>query len=1138
MRLAYFFALSCVCLSLGPMCGLANGQGKSAQVKQIDFNRDVRPILSNNCYFCHGPDENERKGGDAGLRLDVAADAYADLGGRRAIAPGKPDESELLRRILSNDESEHMPPAGKGKKLSAEQVETIRAWIAQGAKFANHWSYEPPVRTPLPVVKNSTWARTLIDAYLLAQIEAEGLSPTPQVDRYTLARRVALDLTGLPPSWDEVEAFVRDPRPDGYERFVDSMLAKPAFGEHWGRTWLDLARYADSAGYADDPERTIWGYRDYVIKALNANRPFDEFTIEQLAGDLLPNPTIEQKLATAMHRNTLTNSEGGTNDEEFRNVAIVDRVNTTFAVWMGTSIGCAQCHTHKYDPITQEDYFRVFAILNNTEDADRNNEAPVMEYFTELQQANRRTTESRLADLNRVFDSPGEKVIAGAQQWIDERSIPLNWTPISPLAAKIGDAATPIAEHRIELPSSLDKSVLRVQLPATVSGATAIRIIPSGEVTLQRVQASLTSPISAAVRGQFVRIELPGKSRILSLAEVRVLAAGANIATEGVATQSSVDYEGEAKRAIDGNTSGDYADNSTTHTRQSDDPWWELNLKTARDLESLEIFNRTGGLEERLEGATLIILDEKRNPVWQQTLAAAPRPSTQVKLVPGRDIELAAAFRGEEAAVVSAAQLISPPDAKEKPKPVPALKTPLLLIPSAAVKPADDEVVTLEITLSTTASQTLSFEIATEAFAPELAKVPAQIAALLLKPASWRSAEDLKTLQSHYVREIAPEFASQRQEFASLTMQLAAIKPSTVPIMRELGAGKRRETKLQFRGNFEDLGQLVKEGVPNALHPHADGNPQTRLDLANWIVSEKNPLTARVTVNRLWEQVFGNGIVRTSEDFGSQGELPSHPELLDALALEFIDSGWDVKAMLRLMVTSSAYRQSSKVTPELAERDPENRLLARGPRFRLAAEMVRDVSLASTGLLSHKMLGPSVKPPQPSSGLSAAFGSGLDWQTSGGEDKYRRGLYTAWRRSSPYPSMMTFDATNREVCTIRRNRTNTPLQALVTLNDPVYVEAAMTLAKQAIAAAPNPQGRATRMLQAALLREIAPREAERLVKLYDEARASLAAKPNAASELIKSAGGAPSGGDADLELAAWTVVGNVVLNLDEFLMKR
>lgn len=1108
-----------------------------AQERQIDFNRDVRPLLSNNCYFCHGPDEKERKGGDSGLRLDIEKEARADLGGRRAIVAGDPGASELLRRIASTDESEQMPPPGKGKKFSAAEVETIRLWIKQGAKFAQHWSYELPVRTPPPQVQQAAWARNFIDAHILARLESENLAPTAEADRYTLARRVALDLTGLPPSWNEVQAFVQDARPGTYERFVDTQLAKPAFGEHWGRSWLDLARYADSAGYADDPERTIWGYRDYVIHALNANRPFDQFTIEQLAGDLLPNATPEQLVATAMHRNTLTNSEGGTNDEEFRNVAIVDRVNTTFAVWMGSSIACAQCHTHKYDPITQEDYFRAFAILNNTEDADRNNEAPVMEYFTELQKARRSELQAQLAKLDAEFASPNEKLIADSQRWIDARSGELKWAGSSPTSSKLGDVTIEPKQNQIEAPAG-EKKLLQFRLPATVAGATAIRFAPSAELTIHRASAVITPAANAAVRGRFVRLELPGKARILSLAEVKVLSSGSNIAGEGGATQSSVDFDGEAKRAIDGNTSGDYAQNTVTHTRQSDDPWWELDLQSSRDVDAIEIWNRTLGLEDRLQGAVVILLDENRKPVWQQTLAAAPKPNTFLKLSPGRAVEIAAAFTGEGGKFSGMEHLAGNADAKTKAKPAAPVKTPVLLVLSQAAKVAADETLLIELEVTSATPVTLAIETTSDAHAPLIAETPDSVATILLKPAAWRSAEEQAALRGYYLRWIAPELSAQREAHTAFTTQLAAIKPSTVPVLRELAADKRRETKLQHRGNFEDLGQVVTEGVPQALAPAVTEAPRTRLELAHWIVSEKNPLTARVTVNRLWEQVFGIGLVRTSEEFGSQGEPPSHPELLDALALEFIDGGWDVKAMLRLMVTSSAYRQSSKVTPELAERDPDNRLLARGPRVRLSAEMVRDVSLASTGLLSHKMLGPSVKPPQPSSGLSAAFGSGLDWQTSAGEDKYRRALYTAWRRSSPYPSMMTFDATNREVCTIRRNRTNTPLQALVTLNDPVYVEAAMTLAKHAIAAVPNPEGRATQMLQTALLRQIDPREAARLVKLYDEARASLAAKPNAAGDLITSAGAAPAGGDADLELAAWTVVGNVVLNLDEFLMKR
>jgi mono/diheme cytochrome c family protein len=756
----------------------------------VDFNRDIRPILSNNCYQCHGPDEDERK---AELRLDTFAGATADLGGTAAVVPGKPGESTLVQRISAKEAGERMPPKKTGKALTPKEIELLTQWVKDGAKYARHWSHVKPVRPTSPAVRDKSWPRTPVDAFILARLEAEGLKPSPEADRYALARRVSLDLTGLPPTPEDVATFAADARPDAYERFVDRLLESDRYGEHMARTWLDLARYADSAGYADDPPRTIWKYRDYVIRAFNANTPFDRFTIEQIAGDLLPDPTEDQLVATAFHRNTLTNNEGGTSDEEFRNVAVVDRVNTTLTVWMGTSAACAQCHNHKYDPLSQKEYFELFAFFNNTADADRTDESPVLN----------------------VGDPPDRK----------------------------------------------------------------------------------------------------------------------------------------AKRAA---------------------------------------------AEKRLAG-----------------------------------IDKAARFQ--------------PP---------------------------------------------------------------------LVQAALKVQGEGLKKT-------------------------IARLKPdTTVPIMRELTGDQRRKTRIQYRGNFQELGDEVREGVPAAFHPLPKDAPRNRLSLAKWLVSEDNPLTARVVANRYWEQIFGTGLVRTSEEFGIQGDLPSHPELLDWLATELVRLKWDTKAFLKLLVTSAAYRQSSKVTPAMLEKDPDNRLLARGPRVRLTAEMVRDQALAVSGLLSDKKYGPSVKPPQPVFGLSAAFGRSMDWQPSPGPDRYRRGLYTEWRRTNPYPSMVTFDAPNRDVCAVRRARTNTPLQALVTLNDPVYVEAAQALARRVAAANGGTAEKAKRAILLCLSRPASDAEVSRLVALHAEAKAEFASEPKRAAELATNPlGPAPKGVDV-ADLAAWAVVANVLLNLDEMLMKR
>jgi hypothetical protein len=764
------------------------------------FNRDIRGLLSNRCLRCHGPDAADRHGGgEGGLRLDTFAGATADLGGHAAIVPGKPEASELVSRITSTDPDLVMPPPEAGEPLTAAQVDLLRRWIAAGAAYEPHWSYVPPVRPPVPQVRNASWPRNDIDRFILARLEVAGLAPRPEADRATLARRLALDLTGLPPTPEEVDAFVTDPAPDAFERLVDRLLAHDGYGEHQAREWLDLARYADSTGYAEDQPRTIWAWRDWVIRAYDANLPFDEFTIRQIAGDLLPTATLDDRIATAFHRNTLTNTEGGTIDEEFRTVAVVDRVNTTMSTWMGTTIACAQCHDHKYDPLSQREFFALYAILNNTADADRPDEAPVVE---------------------------------------------IPWPPID-----------------------------------------------------------------------------------------------------------------DQRR------------------------WLEAEI---------------AAIEARL------------------------------------------------------------------PPPAPGVGEP-------------------------------------------------------------------------------PEFRPARDLVTDLRRRLDAAQPPTVPVLEELPRDKQRVTKIQLRGNWQNLGDEVRAGVPAVFDPAADaGNERfDRLALARWLVDPRNPLTARVIVNRIWERLFGIGIVATSEEFGSQGDLPSHPELLDWLATELVAWKWDTKAIQRLIVTSAAYRQSSKPSPEALARDPENRLISCGPRVRLAAEVIRDQTLTASGLLSRKKWGPSVHPPQPNLGLKAAFGGQIDWQTSTGEDRYRRAIYTTWRRSNPYPSMATFDAPDRQVCTIRRPRTNTPLQALVTLNDPVYIEAAQALARRMVReGGPDAAGRAARGFRLVLARRPQPAEVARLVRLHGEALADYRSRPDAAVKMATDPLG-PIPGDLRIEpadLAAWSVVANVILNLDEAFM--
>jgi mono/diheme cytochrome c family protein len=806
----------------------------SAPAQTVDFNRDVRPILSGKCFQCHGPDDAARK---AGLRLDVRDLALKELkSGQRAVVAGDAAKSEMASRISAKDDSA-MPPAKLNKRLSEKEVATLRKWIDEGAKYAQHWSYAKPARPTIPAgasLAARQWIRNPIDAFIIVRLEKDGLTPAAPADRYAIIRRLSIDLTGVPPTIEETDRFVNDKSADAYDKLVDRLLASRAYGERWAQVWLDLARYADSQGYANDPDRTIWRWRDWLIEALNQNKPFDQFTIEILAGDLLPNPSPEQLIATGFHRNTLTNTEGGTNPEEFRSAAIVDRVNTTMAVWMGTTIACCQCHNHKYDPISQKEYYQLYAILNNCQDANGGDDAPTLRAGVVGREKEFAEISAKLAELHKHFDGPNSKI-----------------------DAEVGQAV-----------------------------------------------AALTNLVPA---------------------------------------------------------------------------------------KALKIINKDGKLKDRI--------------------VAAERA-----------------------------------------------KTPL-------------------------------------------AKLDAEIKALDAK--------------------------------------LAAVS-TTTPILRE---GPPRATNIHLRGDFQNKGDAVQPGFPSAfpsLPQDGGGKPRrspNRLDLAKWLVSPENPLTARVAVNRLWEELFGVGIVETSEEFGMQGDQPSHPELLDWLATEYIRLGWDTKALLKLIVTSSAYRQSSQVSDAARAKDPFNRLISRGPRVRLSAEEIRDQALFAGGLLSLKMYGPPVQPPKPNFGLSAAFGGTTDWQPSPGEDKYRRGLYTRIRRNAPYPAMTTFDAPERTSCNIRRLRTNTPLQALVTLNDPVYVEAAQALARRLAAQSGDVKARATFAFRLVLTRPPSEKETSRLVDLFDQVRGDFAKDPaKAAAMATKPLGPAPKGADVT-DLAAWSVVSNVLLNLDEALAK-
>ncbi len=1121
----------------------------------VDFNREIRPLLSANCFACHGPDEEERA---AGLRLDIEDGSREDLGGYAAIVPGDPDSSELIVRLTTDDEDLRMPPEGKGQRLNEQQIDLVRRWISQGAPYARHWAYEVPQRPQLPRVSNRDWPINPIDHFILARLEREGLQPSVEADRLTLARRVAIDLTGLPPTWEEAVSLRDDPRADAYERFVDRMLGKLSFGERWARVWLDLARYADSAGYADDPPRTIWAFRDYVIRSLNDNKPFDQFTIEQIAGDLLPEPTDEHLIATAFHRNTLTNNEGGTNDEEFRNVAIVDRVNTTMAVWMGTTMACAQCHTHKYDPITQEEYFRFFAFFNNSQDADRKDESPLLEVWSDEQKARKEQLRKEIEQISETLATSTPELEAAQERWVQTLRNEPDWRPLVPSSAVATDRELQIDDGGwvSAADPKPDQDRYTIQYPTDDATVSAVRIVVPKQqrdnFVLSGVDATWVPDDHQPVRSRYLRVELPGKGKMIHLAEVQVFSGGENIATEGQASQSSTDYGGKAQLAIDGNTDGDFEQGSVTHTAAERDPWLEIDLGSERPIERLVIWNRSDGgdrIAGRIKGFQVRLLDAERETVWSQSPSEVPGPEMALAVDQSVRLDFAAALADHEQVGFPAESVLDTKPSSDRGWAIAPQQGKPHELTLVLRQPIETGKGTLTLNLSQISKHVrhlldrFRVEVTSDRNVSQWARIPKAIRELIRVP-SDRLATEQRDRVAEYYRSITPLLSAQRNRLAELRKSLASIKPTTtVPVMRELPEEQHRTTKVQIRGNYLSTGEEVTAGVPSSFHPlpgrarASEGQPN-RLALAQWLVDDENPLTARVIANRHWEEIFGVGIVQTSEEFGSQGELPSHPKLLDWLAVELVESGWDLKHLLKLLVTSATYRQSSYCSESNQAADPFNRLYARGPRFRASAEVVRDQALFVSGLLSSKMHGPPVNPPQPELGLKAAFGSATDWKTSSGGDRYRRGIYTTWRRSSPYPSMAQFDAPNREVCTVRRIRTNTPLQALVTLNDPVYVEAAQALARRMILADADAAERIREGVRHGLIREPSEAEIARLVDLAASSFKRYSADPDEAKQLATDPIGPLPGDMEAAEAAAWTVVGNVILNLDEMFMKR
>ena len=940
----------------------------AAEPKAPDFNREIRPILSDNCWACHGPDQANRK---ADLRLDQAGDF---------------DRDEFLARVMSAEESMQMPPPSTGKKLNAAQKELLRRWLDGGARFEQHWAFVAPAKSPLG---------SSIDDFVRIGLTQQGLSPAPRADAATLVRRVALDLTGLPPTVEEQQRFANA---ESYSGMVDYYLSRPAFGEHMAVAWLDAARYADSNGYQVDRDRELWPWRDWVVRAFNANLPFDQFTIEQLAGDLLPQPTRDQRIATGFHRNHMLNEEGGIIEAEFLAEYTADRVETTAAVWLGQTFSCCRCHDHKYDPFTQRDFYGMKAFFHNVPERGvgdygshiRRNAPP----FLRLPSPE---VEARLAESNAAIQAAEQRrrelEAEDAMGWIQSvATAEIDWQSLAPVEVAGGDPPPQLPEKA------------RVVFPAK-----------------------------------------PGAG------EVRLTVAIANL-------------ESTALRLV-----------------------WS----TTESAASLQ----WGGVKG--EGASLRPLDTAHAPLGD-------------------------ADRGSRVPVILTA---------EKPfEALFAIDTPLT---------GDRLVLTLQVDDVTAPCTLQVFATA----APSERVAPAPIVALAKIAPAERKPEEFAQLVRYRLSQLQ-EFRALSAKIDTLRREVAALEaevPTTL-VMEEMP--EPRPTFVLRRGAYDKPADAVSAATPEVLPPLAGDLPRNRLGLARWLVSRENPLTARVTVNRFWQQLFGAGLVRSSEDFGAQGDLPSHPELLDWLAVTFQESGWDVKGLLRLIMMSETYRQSSRLPEiETRERDPANRWLSRGPRHRLPAEVIRDQALAASGLLVTRQGGPAVKPYHPP-GLYEQVVNQRDnpqatYLQGKGEDLYRRSLYTYWKRSVPHPAMLLFDAPFREVCAMRRTRSNTPLQALVLLNDPTFVEAARFLGQRMIAeGGESTQMRVTHGMRLLLGRAPSPRELEILVNAVERARADFANDLPAAGQLLAFG---ETRGDANLppaELAAFTLLANTLLNLDETITKE
>ena len=1006
-----------------------------------DFNRDVRPILSNHCFHCHGPDAGSR---EAGLRFDVP-----EPDGGFAFVPGRVDQSEAFKRIASTDPDEQMPPPHVNKPLSAAQVAVLQRWVAAGAPYQAHWSLVAPKAAEPPAVARVEWARNTIDRFVLAGLERTGLQPAPEAAPHELLRRVTLDLTGLPPTPAELDAFLADKSPDAYARVVRRLLASPHFGERMALDWLDLARYADTNGYFGDATRQIWPWRDWVVQSFNRNLPFDQFTVDQLAGDLLTAPTPEQRIATGFSRNSMVNNESGAIDEEFRVEYVAERTETVGTVWLGLTVGCARCHDHKYDPISQKDFYQLYAFFNHSPEkglVTQDNPPPEMDVATPAQRAELTALTAARRDAETALTATAARTRDAMMAW--------EQTATHELAPPDRNLSLH-ARFEPDMPGLEEKG----SVTFTDEGLLGRAAVFDG---MQHLEAPGAPPFAGekpwsvglwlqptgSLSGVLARIEPAGRRRGFEIVwqkgrfQINLVSQWGASAIELVTREPVRPAAGDWQQLI---VSYDGSSHATGFRVYLDGGPVAFNI-----------------VRDRLDGPT-----ENAEPLR----------------LGRRDSGLGFYGRLDE-----------------------------LRLLTRAVDDAD----------------------ASAWYWSDRLRGP------LARTQESRTPRDRQYLLDYYLARhgdtAARAVRTDVQAARAAETNYRARLPKTL-VMQDLS--EPRPTHLLKRGKYDDPGERVAADVPAALPPLPTDAPRNRLGLARWLVSRENPLTARVAVNRLWMQAFGEGLVRTPNDFGVQGEHPTHPELLDWLAVRFMDSGWDLKALIEVIVTSATYRQSSVPTPELLARDPDNRQLARGPRFRLPAEIIRDQALAASGLLVPKLGGPSVRPYQPDGLWEAVTYDGeVSYQQDRGDDLWRRSLYTFWKRQAPPPALLTFDSPTRETCVVNRPRTNTPLQALTLLNDITFVEAGRALAADILNQPGDDHSRLQTLFRRVTARRPDDGDHASLLTLLDQQRKRFRADPAAAGRYIAS-GESPAGRHLDpVEVAAWSVTAHAVLCLDEAITRR